>query len=56
MVEKSLRDHIAKIEQQRRDAEEEISKMKALLVSERMKAEDELSQTRQKLKADQVGE
>ena len=54
VVEKSLRDHISKIEQQRRDSEEEISKIKALLVSERMKAEEELSQTRQKLKADQV--
>ena len=54
VVEKSLRDHISKIEQQRRDSEEEISKLKALLVSERMKAEEELSQTRQKLKADQV--
>lgn len=45
---------MAKIEQRRRDGEEEISNLKALLVSERMKAEEELSQTRQKLKADQV--
>ena len=54
MVEKSLRAHIAQVEQQKRDCEEEIGKLKALLVSERMKAEEELSQTRLKLKNDQV--
>ncbi|XP_067929473.1 leucine-rich repeat-containing protein 45-like [Watersipora subatra] len=53
LIEKSLREHIAKVEEQRRDREEEISKMKALMVSERIKGEEELSQTRQKLKSDQ---
>lgn len=52
LIEASLRKHIAKVEEQKRDAEEEISKLKALLITERIKAEEELSQTRQKLKSD----
>lgn len=54
LIEASLRKHIAKVEEQKRDAEEEISKLKALLITERIKAEEELSQTRQKLKSDMV--
>lgn len=54
VVEKSLKDHVTKVEQQKRDGEEEVSRLKATLVGDRMKAEEELSKTRQKLKADQV--
>jgi len=54
VIEASLREHAAKVESQRREAEEEISRLKAQLVSERIKQEEELSHVRQKLKADQV--
>lgn len=47
---------ISKLEQQKRDCEEEIGKLKATIISDKMKAEEELVQTRQKLKADQVGD
>ncbi len=53
-AEKTFKDRIQKLELQRIELEEEISRLKANSATDRLHAEESLINTRQKLKAEEV--
>lgn len=54
-MEKILRDRINKLESQRLDMEEEISRLKSTNVADKLNAEEQISSIKHRLKSEEVG-
>lgn len=53
-MERILRDRITKLESQRLDMEEEISRLKAANVADKLNAEEQIASTKHRLKSEEV--